>query len=182
MPLTEESRKYTTIITHIGLFRYNRLCFGIASAPAIFQRVMDNLIKGIPNVCGYLDDILITGVNERMEDDHDLRKVLERLGTSGIRHNEKKCQFKKKEVQYLGYIINKNGLRPIESKVESIRDEPRPTNTTQLRAYLGMMNYYGKVLRNMSNLLGSMHILLKENKHGAGLMNARNHLWKQRRD
>ena len=112
MPLTEESIKYTTINTHIGLFQYNRLSFSIASAQAMFQRVMDNLIKGIPNVCGYLDDILITRVNE-VEHDRNLRKVLERLGTAGIRMSEKKCQFKKKEVQYLGYIINKNGLQPI---------------------------------------------------------------------
>ena len=163
MPLTEESKKYTTINTHIGLFQYNRLCFGIASAPAMFQRVMDNLIKGIPNVCGYLDDILVTGVNE-VEHDRNLRKVLERLEKAGIRLNENKCQLKKNEVQYLGYIINKEGLRPIESKVEAIRDAPRPTNTTQLRAYLGMLNYYGKFLKNMSNLLGPIHILLKKNK------------------
>ena len=91
MPLTEESKKYTTINTHIGLFQYNRLCFGIASAPAMFQRVMDNLIKGIPNVCGYLDDILVTGVNE-VEHDRNLRKVLERLEKAGIRLNENKCQ------------------------------------------------------------------------------------------
>ena len=112
MPLTEESKKYTTINTHIGLFQYNRLCFGIASARAMFQRVMDNLIKGIPNVCGYLDDILVTGVNE-VEHDRNLRKVLERLEKAGIRLNENKCQLKKNEVQYLGYIINKEGLRPI---------------------------------------------------------------------
>ena len=83
-----------------------------------------------------------------MEHDRNLRKVLERLEKAGIRLNENKCQLKKNEVQYLGYIINKEGLRPIESKVEAIRDAPRPTNTTQLRAYLGMLNYYGKFLKN----------------------------------
>ena len=61
MSLTEESRKYTTINTHVRPFQYTRLCFIIASAPAMFQRVMDDLIRGISKVCGYLDDILITG-------------------------------------------------------------------------------------------------------------------------
>ena len=63
MPLARESKPLTTINTHLGLFQYNRLCFGIASAPAIFRRVMDNLLKGIKHVCGYLDDILITGAS-----------------------------------------------------------------------------------------------------------------------
>ena len=57
-----------------------------------------------------------------------------------------KCHFKEEEVQYLGYIINKYGLRPVEAKVDAIRKAPRPTNTIQLRAYLGMLIYYGKFL------------------------------------
>ena len=60
-----------------------------------------------------------------------------------------KCHSKEDEVQYLGYIINKYGLRPVEAKVDAIREAPRPTNNTQLRAYLGMLNYYGKFLRNL---------------------------------
>ena len=60
VPLEEGSKEYTTIATHKGLFRYNRSPFGIASAPAIFQSVMDNLLQGIPHACAYLDDILVT--------------------------------------------------------------------------------------------------------------------------
>ena len=75
-----------------------------------------------------------------------------------------KCHFKEEEVQYLGYIINKYGLRPVEAKVDAIRKAPRPTNTIQLRAYLGMLNYYGKFLRNMANLLGPLHELLKKSQ------------------
>ena len=162
MPLSNESKPYTTINTHLGLFQYNRLCFGIASAPAIFQRVMDNLLKGLKHVSGYLDDILITGSSERDHTDN-VSMVLHRLKEAGIRINEKKCQFMKKEVEYLGYLINKEGLKPVPRKMEAITEAQTPQNTTQLRAYLGMLNYYSKFLKNMSSLLGPMHALLKKN-------------------
>ena len=139
MPLSNESKPYTTINTHLGLFQYNSLCFGIASAPAIFQRVMDNLLKGLKHVSGYLDDILITGSSERDHTDN-VSMVLHRLKEAGIRINEKKCQFMKKEVEYLGYLINKEGLKPVPRKMEAITEAQIPQNTIQLRAYLGMLN------------------------------------------
>ena len=75
MPLEEESNNRTTIITSRGLFKYNRLCFGIAAAPAIFQRVMDSLLQGLKIVFGYLDDILITG-KDKKEHDRNMNMVL----------------------------------------------------------------------------------------------------------
>ena len=123
---------------------------------------MENLLKGLKHVSGYLDDILITGSSER---DHteNVSMVLHRLKKAGIRINEKKCQFMKKEVEYLGYLINKEGLKPVPRKMEAITEAQTPQNTTQLRAYLGMLNYYSKFLKNMSSLLGPMHALLKKN-------------------
>ena len=63
--LEDDSKKYTTINTHKGLYQYNRLPFGISSAPAIFQRTIENILQGIPNVVVYIDDILIAGKTER---------------------------------------------------------------------------------------------------------------------
>ena len=77
----------------------------------LFQRVMDNLIWGIPRVCGYLDDILITGKTE-LEHSTNLKTVIRRLQEAWLRVKEEKCYFKEEEVQYLGYIIN-YGLRPV---------------------------------------------------------------------
>ena len=77
------SKKFTTINTHKDLFQYNRLPFGIASAPSISQRAMNSLVQGLPHVSAYLDDILVSGVDE---EDHlnNLDKVLQRLESAGL--------------------------------------------------------------------------------------------------
>ena len=89
-----------------GLFQYNRLPFGVSSSPAIFQRVIDNVLQKIPYVCAYLDDILVTG---RTDEEHlpNLDKVLSRLAKAGMRLNVDKCTFVAPEVTYLGYRIDK---------------------------------------------------------------------------
>ena len=163
MPLEEESKNLTTINTSRGLFKYNRLCFGIAAAPAIFQRVMDSLLQGLNMVCGYLDDILITG-KDKEEHDKNVNMVLKRLYMAGIRVRSEKCTFGRNQVEYLGYIISAEGLHPVQKKVKAIIDAPSPENSTQLRAFLGMINYYGKFLNNLSNLFGPLHELLKKGK------------------
>ena len=82
--LEPESRKYVTINTHRGLYQYNRLPFGVASAPAVFQQTMDKILEGLPMVVVYIDDILITG---RTDEEHleNLERVLARLQRYGLR-------------------------------------------------------------------------------------------------
>ena len=104
MVLDKDSRVHVTINTHLGLFRYTRLPFGTASAPAIFQLTMETILQGLKHVqCyNYIDDILITGSNEE-EHLHNLEEVLKRLSQYGIRVKEDKCEDK---VEYLGYQIS----------------------------------------------------------------------------
>ena len=114
-----QSQLYTTINTHKGLYAYTRLPFGINSAPSIFQRLMENLLQGIPQVSVYIDDILITGHTES-EHVANVEKVLARLSLAGMKLRREKCIFMAPEVQYLGHKITKHGIEPTEEKVEAI--------------------------------------------------------------
>ena len=135
--LDEESRQYVTINTHRGLFRYNRLPFGVSSAPSIFQRVMETLLQGIPGVCVYLDDILITGHTEA-EHLENLTEVLRRLAKGGMRLKKNKCAFMLDSVDYLGHTISADGLRTSEAKIKGIVNAPTPQNVSELRSFLGL--------------------------------------------
>ena len=101
LQLDDKYRDYLVINTQKGLYEYTRMPFGITSAPAIFQRTMDNLLQGLNNVVVYIDDILITG---KSNEEHlsTLDKVLSRLEKAGVRLKRKKCIFMAPDVVYLG--------------------------------------------------------------------------------
>ena len=92
LPLDVSSKQYVVVNTHKGFFHYTRLTFGISSAPGIFQRIIDSLIKGIPGVVAYLDDILITGPSDE-EHLKALEEVLSRLKGAGLRAKKKVCIY-----------------------------------------------------------------------------------------
>ena len=106
----------------------------------------------------YLDDILITG---KSEEQHlaNLEPVLKQLKVSGMRLKRDKC-FNMPEVTYLGHRIDKEGLHPTEAKTKAILQAPAPKNLTELQAFLGLLNYYGKFLPNVSTVLAPLHKLL----------------------
>ena len=158
--LDEDCKRYVTINTHKGLFRCNRLPYGVSSNPGIFQRTLENVVQGIPNVFVRVDDILITG---KTRDSYlkTLSDVLERFKKIGIRLKKRKCTFLAKEVVYLGFIITKDGIQPVENKVEAIDKAPRHTNVSELKAYLGMLAYYNRFLKNLSTLLHPLNSLLQ---------------------
>ncbi|XP_064468503.1 uncharacterized protein K02A2.6-like [Ornithodoros turicata] len=118
-----------------GLYKVNRLAFGITSAPAISQKIMDNMLKDLDGVIVYLDDILVMGRG--------------------------KCEFLKTELQYLGHVINAEGLKPSQEKVEAVLRAPAPTDKQQLRSLLGVINFYGKFLPDLSSVLYPLHRLLR---------------------
>ncbi|XP_044744348.1 uncharacterized protein K02A2.6-like [Coccinella septempunctata] len=161
--LDESSKELTTIVTHKGLYRYNRLTYGIASAPAKFQKIMESLFTGLEGVVVFLDDVLITGKddNEHLE---RLRVVLTILKNSGLKVSRPKCKFFQDSIEYLGYIIDKEGLHTSESKTVAIKNAEAPTNVSELKSFLGMVNYYGRFIPNLSTILHPLYELLKKDK------------------
>ena len=159
--LDEESQKLVTINTHKGLFKYNRLPFGVTTAPSIFQRVMEHLLRDLNFVTVYLDDILVTG-KTTAEHLANLDEVLSRLEEAGMRLKQSKCKFLLSEVEYLGHKITKNGLKPSDAKLEAVSKAPVPKNVSELKAFLGLVNYYGKFLSHLSTTLSPLHNLLQK--------------------
>ena len=152
------------ISTHKGLYRYTRLPYGVSSAPGIFQKVMEQLLQGIPGVTVYIDDILVTG--ETVEDHlNSLEEVLKRLAKAELRAKREKCKFLVPSVSYLGHLIDSEGLHPLPSKVKAIHDAPTPRNVQELKAYLGLLTYYGKFLPNLTTVLAPLYELLRKNQH-----------------
>ncbi|XP_049886412.1 uncharacterized protein K02A2.6-like [Pectinophora gossypiella] len=159
--LNEEWKPFTVINTHRGLYRYNRLVYGLSSSSGIFQRIISSLIQGIPNAQGFLDDIIVTGSNEESHL-RTLDAVLNKLQKFGLRVKKSKCVFMADEVNYLGYIVSKQGIRADPSKIEAIKNMPTPSNVSELRSFLGMVNFYAKFVRKMSDHLHPLYELLKK--------------------
>lgn len=159
--LDEDSKQYTVINTHKGLFRYNRLPFGINSAPGIFQRVMKGLLQGMDGVIVYIDNILVTG-KTRTEHIKTLDEVLARLGKAGLHLNKNKCVFLAPSVSYLGFCIDSQGLHPLPEKVRAIQDAPKPSNVTELKSFLGLVQYYSKFLPNLYIVQAPLYRLLRK--------------------
>ncbi|XP_056132822.1 uncharacterized protein K02A2.6-like, partial [Lampris incognitus] len=163
MEVVEESRKLLTIFTQKGLFCYNRLPFGIASAPALFQKAMDQVLVGLPFTHCYLDDILVSGPDEETHL-KALDDVLTRLEEYGLHVKKDKCMFVQKSVEYLGHIIDAAGLQKSPEKERAVVEAPAPTNVSQLRSLLGMINYYGRFIPDLATNLQPLNALLHKGK------------------
>ena len=159
--LSEQSKQFATINKHRGIYQYTRLPFGISCAPAVFQRTMDNLLKGIKHVSVYIDDIVVTGVTEE-EHIKNLDEVLSRLDGVGARLRKEKYEFFSSQVEYLGHLIDEKGLHPTQSKIKAIIDAPAPSTVTELKSFLGLLNYYCKFLPNLSSTLHPLYSLLQK--------------------
>lgn len=158
----DESQNMTCINTHRGLFVFTRLVFGLSSAPAIFQRAIENLLAGLEGVITFLDDICVTGTDYEQHKQR-LTEVLSRLENAGLAINESKCEFFQNEISYLGHIIDRKGIRKCNKKVSAILNAQKPNNLLQLQSFLGLTNYYRDFVPDASTVLSPLYELLTKN-------------------
>ena len=127
-----------------------------------FRKPLIPSCKGsVPGVTCYIDDILVTGANDQ-EHLQNVEQVLERLSHQGMRLKESKCSFLMPSVDYLGHRIDASGLHPTSEKLEAVLKAPTPRNMKELQSFLGLINYYGAFIPNLSSLLQPLHALLQK--------------------
>ena len=159
--LDNESRKYVTVNTLQGLYRYTRLPFGIASAPAVFQHTMDSILQGVPGTACYIDDIIVTGQTPEQHLEN-LEAVLQRLLKHVVHVKKEKCRFLEPSVNFLGHRIDADGIHPTDEKLRAIVNAPAPKDVQELRSFLGFINYYGKFIPNAATILSTLNDLLRK--------------------
>lgn len=160
--VNDKSKQLLTINTHMGLFRYNRMVFGVKTFPTIFQQIMDTMLAGLQGTAAYIDDIFVSGRNQE-EHDQNLYKVLNSIQEYGFKLKFEKCKFSTDEIDYLGYKINRDGLKPNPARATAISNMPEPSNISELRSFLGAINFYGKFVDKMHKHRGPLDELLKAN-------------------
>ncbi|GBO25889.1 Transposon Ty3-I Gag-Pol polyprotein, partial [Araneus ventricosus] len=163
IPIAEEHKCKTAIITPFGLYEFNVMSFGLKNAPATFQRFIHEVLRGLDFVFPYLDDILIASKSNQEHEIH-LNLVLERLNTFGLRINISKSVFAFEEIEFLGYLITPQGSRPLPDKVQAIMNYKRPENIQDLRTFLGILNFYRRYLKDTAKNQALLHEYLKGSK------------------
>ncbi|KAF6208149.1 hypothetical protein GE061_016600 [Apolygus lucorum] len=137
----------TAIITPFGLYEYRKMNFGLKNAAQSWQRYMDQILRDFDFVFCFLDDVLIASRNIKEHERH-VKAVLDVFAAEGLTVNKEKCVLAKNEVTCLGHIVNENGIRPVPKKVDNLTTFPLPTTVTDLRRFLGMLNFYRRHIPN----------------------------------
>ena len=159
--LHPESRDITAFATHEGVFRYKRLIFGISSAFEIFQKKIELVINNCPGTKNISDDILVWG---KTIDEHNenLNNVLTVLLNHGLRLNKEKCIFGTTSLVFAGHTLTQDGIKPEESKIKAIQQIKTPTNTTEVRSLLGLVNFCNRFIPNYSTTTEPIRILTRK--------------------
>lgn len=127
----------------------NRHSFGIKTAPSIFNSIMCNILKGLPGVLFYIDDIIIFGATlEKCY--QNLRRCLDVLRKYDLHLNIQKCQLFKEEIEFLGYIIGHGSIKKSPTKVAAVQQFPRSKHIEEANSFLGLGTYYSKFIPNLS--------------------------------
>ena len=155
----------TAFRTRYGLYEFQVMPFGLTNAPSTFQDMMNHVLSDILDVgvLAYMDDILIYA---KTEEEHDrlVKEVLERLQHNGLAVSSEKCVWKTDEVEFLGYVIGRNGVRMDQAKVDAVLSWKQPTSLTETQSFLGFTNFYRRFIKDYSRIARPLTELTKKRR------------------
>lgn len=164
IPMEESSRIFTAFtVPGRGLFQWKVMPFGLHSAPATFQRALDQVIgpEMEPHAFAYLDDIIVIGrtLGEHMA---NLHEVFRRLRKANLRINPEKCSFMKKSIKYLGHVVGEDGIQTDPEKIAAIKEMTPPKDVKGVRRVLGVASWYRRFVPDFADLVSPITSLLKK--------------------
>ena len=162
MPLPEHDRPKTAFKTTFGHFEFRVVAMGLCNAPSVFQRMMNSIFRDQLNksVLIYLDDILVFSKTLEEHIQH-LQQVFDTIRKNQLSLKVNKCHFFQEELKFLGHIISKEGIKPDAEKVKVVLDWPTPVKQTDVRAFLGLTQYFRRFIRNYAAIAGPLTDLTK---------------------
>ena len=163
-----DSQEKTAFTTLQALFEFRVMRFGLTNAPAVFQRLMQQVVTPLNPRAGpdfvsvYIDDILVFSSNMEKHLEH-LRIVIEKLAEVGLKLKPSKCRFAQKELEYLGHVVSRDGLKTSPRLVEAVQCFPVPRSVKSVRSFLGLTSYYRKFILNFAKIARPLHRLTCKN-------------------
>lgn len=163
IPMDPETAYKSALVTPTGIYQWKRMPFGLVDAPASFQALMTQVLKGLnwKTCLVYVDDILVFSNSFQQHIQH-LHDIFTRLESAGLTLKPNKCSFALKEVHYLGHVITKTGVKAEVAKTDAVKTFPTPKSTKDVRSFLGLCNYYRKFIQGYSSLISPLTALLRK--------------------
>ena len=160
VPLDKEAQEKSAFTTRTGLWKWKVLPFGLTSAPATFQRLMEKVLQGLhwKTLLLYMDDIIVVSPDF---DTHisRLEEVLQRLQKAGLKLKPTKCKLLQDQVEYLGHVVSAQGVATDPKKIEAIKDWPTPKDMKGLQAFLGLAGYYRQYIQDYATIAKPLTVL-----------------------
>jgi len=155
----------TAFSTHLGLFEWNVMPFGLCNAPATFEKMMSDMLAGLQwKIClVYLDDVIVFGRTLK-ESQERLQQVFDRLRSYGLRLKASKCRVFRRETQYLGRVVSAGGIKADPEKLSAIASWPRPEDMKEVRSFLGFVSYYRDFIADFARLAVPLQNLVVTSK------------------